>query len=64
MIGQRVRVAAKLEVGPTPGHIAFQPDGACVFVGCQMSNQVVAIDLMEQRVIEAVNLGAASEAVH
>jgi YVTN family beta-propeller protein len=55
---QARRTVATLGVGGGPGHVAFDPQGECAFVGCQLSNQVAAIDFRRQRVLELIDASA------
>jgi len=55
---QACRTVARLEVGGGPGHVDFDPDGEIAFAGCQISNQVAAIDFRRQQLIELVDVGA------
>jgi YVTN family beta-propeller protein len=54
------QTVARLDVGGGPGHVDFDPEGECAFVGCQLSNQVAAIDVRRKRVIELVDVGLAA----
>ncbi|MDP2605612.1 MAG: beta-propeller fold lactonase family protein, partial [Deltaproteobacteria bacterium] len=52
---------ARLSVGAAPAHIAFSPDGDLAFVGCESSDEVAAIDLRGQRVVELIRGGTTGE---
>jgi DNA-binding beta-propeller fold protein YncE len=51
------RTVARLDVGGGPGHVDFDPAGECAFVGCQLSNQVAAVDFRRQRVVGLIDAG-------
>ena len=50
---------ARLQVGGAPAHLAFDPDGACAFVGCESTDQVAVIDLRRQKILDLVKAGSA-----
>lgn len=50
---------AKLEVGGAPAHIAFDPEGRCAFVGCEITDEVAVIDLQRGKVIDLIQAGSA-----
>ena len=51
-------VVARLEVSGAPAHIAFDPEGACAFVGCETRDEVAVIDLRNRKVLARVKAGA------
>jgi DNA-binding beta-propeller fold protein YncE len=53
-----MQTVARLEVGQAPAHIAFDPDGGCAFIGCEISDEVAMIDMASQRVVDLVKAGA------
>jgi len=48
---------AVLNVGGAPAHIAFDPDGELAFVGCERSDDVAIIDLLNKHVMDRVAAG-------
>jgi DNA-binding beta-propeller fold protein YncE len=49
---------AKLNVGTAPAHIAFDPEGECAFIGCEITDEVAVIELSTQKVIDLIKAGA------
>ena len=51
------QTTAKVNVGGAPGHIAFEPEGECAFIGCEATDEVAVIDLSGQRVLDLIKVG-------
>ena len=51
---------ARLRARAAPAHIAFSPDGALAFVGCESSDEVAVVDLARMMVIPLIPAGKQS----
>ena len=58
-LGMLVMALTLLGVGGAPAHLAFDPEGECAFVGCEISDEIAVIDLTGRRVVERVKASAA-----
>lgn len=57
LVGNRIKIRGRVEVGPEPRGVVLGPDQKTAFVAVGVSNEVVRVDLDSQRVTGRVTVG-------
>ncbi len=57
LTADRVEVVGRVEVGPEPRGVVISPDGRLAYVAVGASNEVVRVDLTENKVTGRVEVG-------